>query len=68
MPNPKGHPESLEPHKLKSDRDEPLTKTVTVRITESTHDRLQQLGDEKAEFCRDAINQALDERDRQDKS
>lgn len=63
MPNPKGKPENLEPHKFKSDRDKSLTEQLNIKITKETSERLQQLGDEKAEFCRDAINKALDERD-----
>ncbi|MDZ7959195.1 MAG: hypothetical protein RMY34_15165 [Aulosira sp. DedQUE10] len=62
MPNPKGHPESLEPHKFKSGGDEPLTEQLNIRIPRSLHQRLQQLYD-KAEFCRDAIKKALDEHD-----
>lgn len=44
-----------------------LSADSTIRITKETSDRLRQLGDEKAEFCMDGINKALDERDRQDK-
>jgi hypothetical protein len=62
MPNPKGKPENLEPHKFKSDRDESLTEKLSIRITKTTNEQLKELGDEKAEFCRNAINQALDER------
>ncbi|WP_017654635.1 hypothetical protein [Fortiea contorta] len=62
MPNPKGHPESLEPYKFKSDRDKSLTEQLNIRITKETSEQLKELGDEKAEFCRDAINKALEER------
>ncbi|MEA5620522.1 hypothetical protein VB711_22160 [Cronbergia sp. UHCC 0137] len=64
MPNPKGHPKSLEAYKLKTDRDEPLTGKLTIRITKSMEDKLQGLGDKKAEFCRGAIKKALDDCDK----
>jgi hypothetical protein len=62
MPNPKGKPENLEPHQFTTDRGEPLVRNLAIRIDETTYQRLQQLHD-KAEFCRDAIKKALDERD-----
>ena len=63
MPNPKGKPDKLEPHKFKSDRNEPLTGKLTLRLPASILSRLDELGDDKAEFCRNAIKKALDERD-----
>ncbi|RAM50336.1 MAG: hypothetical protein C6Y22_17180 [Hapalosiphonaceae cyanobacterium JJU2] len=35
MPNPKGKPENLQP--LSTDREEPLTKTLTIRVSESMY-------------------------------
>jgi hypothetical protein len=58
MPNPKGNPDSLTP--FTTDRDEPLIKKLTVRITESMENELNKLGDNKAEFVRGAIQEKLD--------
>ncbi|MEA5621102.1 hypothetical protein VB711_25185 [Cronbergia sp. UHCC 0137] len=59
MPNPKGNPKTLKP--ITTDRDEPLTRQVAIRVTEAVYQALQSLGDKKAEFCRDAIKKALDD-------
>jgi phage terminase Nu1 subunit (DNA packaging protein) len=58
MPNPKGNPENL--IKLVTDRDEPLTETVTIRVPASIKQKLKSL-DNHAEFCRQAIYKALSE-------
>jgi hypothetical protein len=61
MPNPKGNPD-IKQHGFTTDRNEPLTSKLTLRITKSMEDKLQALGEEKAEFCRNAIQKALEER------
>lgn len=58
MPNPKGNPENL--IKLVTDRDEPLTETLTIRIGKPMKQKLKSL-DNYAEFCRQAIAKALRE-------
>jgi hypothetical protein len=40
MPNPKGKPENLEPHKFKSDREKSLTEQLNIKITKETSERL----------------------------
>lgn len=58
MPNPKGNPESLKP--IKSEREEPLTTTLSFRVTESMKEEVK-AKDDPPEFCRRAIQKALDE-------
>jgi hypothetical protein len=58
MPNPKGNPESLEP--FTTDRDEPLVKQISLRVSVSMHDKLKSL-ENYPEFCRQAIDKALSE-------
>jgi len=58
MPNPRGTPENLQP--ISSDREEPLAKQIAVRITESMAKKLDELGDKKPEFVREAIQEKLD--------
>jgi hypothetical protein len=60
----KGGNPNIKDHGFTTDRDEPLKGKLTLRLPESIMERLEELGDEKAEFCRDAIKKALDERDR----
>ncbi|GAA6614415.1 hypothetical protein [Scytonema sp. NUACC26] len=60
MPNPKGNPESLEPYKLTTNRQEPLTAKLTVRITQSMMDKLKSINS-YPDFVRNAIQKALDE-------
>lgn len=62
MPNPKGNPD-IKHHGFTTDRTEPLTSKLTLRITKSMEDELQALGTDKAEFCRNAIQKALEERE-----
>ncbi|MEH2055326.1 MAG: hypothetical protein V7K97_03945 [Nostoc sp.] len=57
MPNPKGNPESLEP--IKSNREEPLTTTISFRATESMKEEVK-AQDDPPEFCREAIQEKLD--------
>ncbi|MBD2611520.1 hypothetical protein H6G94_09585 [Nostoc punctiforme FACHB-252] len=57
MPNPKGNPESLKP--IKSDREEPLTQNLNFRVTEKMKEEVK-AQDDPPEFCRRAIQEALD--------
>ena len=57
MPNPKGNPESLKP--FTTDREEPLTERLNLRITKTMKEEVQQQED-PPEFCRRAIQKALD--------
>ncbi|MEH2175683.1 MAG: hypothetical protein V7K53_11375 [Nostoc sp.] len=61
MPNPKGNPENLKP--LKSDREEPLTQNLNFRVTEKMKEEVK-AQDDPPEFCREAIQKALDEKKR----
>ncbi|HLO86881.1 MAG TPA: hypothetical protein VK203_18025 [Nostocaceae cyanobacterium] len=62
MSNPKGNPDNLKP--FTTDRDEPLVERLNIRITKSMSDKLNAFGDKKAEFCREAINKALEEHEK----
>ncbi|MBH8561428.1 hypothetical protein I8748_04410 [Nostoc sp. CENA67] len=57
MPNPKGKPENLQP--FTTDREEPLTERLNLRITKTMKEEVQQQED-PPEFCRRAIQEALD--------
>ena len=59
MPNPKGTPENLKP--IKSEREEPLTEKMNLRMTKSMKEEVQQQ-DNPPEFCREAIQKALYEK------
>jgi hypothetical protein len=65
MPNPKGHPESLKP--FTTDRDEPLTEKMNIRMTKTMKAEVQQQ-ENPPEFCRQAIQKALDEQKQSDES
>ncbi|MDZ7956532.1 MAG: hypothetical protein RMY34_01260 [Aulosira sp. DedQUE10] len=65
MPNPKGKPENLQP--MKSEREEPLTEQVNLRVSKSMKEKIQQQED-PPEFCRQAIQKALDEHKKSDES
>jgi len=58
MPNPKGKPENLQP--MKSEREEPLTEQVNLRVSKSMKEKIQKK-ENPPEFCREAIQKALDE-------
>ncbi|BAY22305.1 hypothetical protein NIES2100_20680 [Calothrix sp. NIES-2100] len=58
MPNPKGNPENLK--KFVTDRDEPLTQRMNLRISKGMKEELS-TKDNPPEFCRQAIQKALDE-------
>ncbi|MBE9053066.1 hypothetical protein IQ243_22105 [Nostocales cyanobacterium LEGE 11386] len=57
MPNPKGNPENLKP--IKSERDQPLTEYIHLRVTKEMKEEVQQQ-DDPPEFCRQAIQEKLD--------
>ncbi|MDZ7958916.1 MAG: hypothetical protein RMY34_13710 [Aulosira sp. DedQUE10] len=57
MPNPKGNPENFEP--IKSERDNPLTEYLHLRITKEMKEEVKSK-DDPPEFCRRAIQEALD--------
>ncbi|MBN3946321.1 MAG: hypothetical protein HWQ38_07445 [Nostoc sp. NMS7] len=57
MPNPKGNPENLKP--IKSDREEPLTEYLHLRVTKEMKEELK-AKDDPPEFCRQAIQEKLD--------
>ena len=59
MPNPKGNPESLEEHKLTTNRDDPLTETLTIRVSKLMKAEIKSQPD-PAEFVRGAIQEKLD--------
>jgi SpoVK/Ycf46/Vps4 family AAA+-type ATPase len=59
MPNPKGNPENLK--KFTTDRDEPLTEKMNLRMTKTMKEEVQQQ-DDPPEFCRRAIQEALDKK------
>lgn len=61
MPNPKGNPQNFEP--IKSNRDEQLTEQLNFRVTKEMKEEVKAKND-PPEFCRRAIQKALDE-DRQ---
>ncbi|BAY20998.1 hypothetical protein NIES2100_07420 [Calothrix sp. NIES-2100] len=64
MPNPKGNPESLQP--IQSDREKPLTTTLSFRCTEEMKEEVKAKED-PPEFCRRAIQEAL-EKDKSNQS
>ncbi|MEH2072363.1 MAG: hypothetical protein V7K47_30145 [Nostoc sp.] len=57
MPNPKGNPQNLQP--IKSNREESLTERINLRITKTMKEDLS-TKDDPPEFCRRAIQEALD--------
>ncbi|BAZ51818.1 hypothetical protein NIES4103_44760 [Nostoc sp. NIES-4103] len=62
MPNPRGNPESLKP--FTTDREEPLTEKMNIRMTKTMKQEVQQQ-ENPPEFCRQAIQKALDEQNKQ---
>ncbi|AUB39808.1 hypothetical protein LC653_20575 [Nostoc sp. CHAB 5784] len=57
MANPKGNPENLK--KFTTDREEPLTEKMNIRMTKTMKEEVQQQ-DNPPEFCREAIQEKLD--------
>ncbi|WP_026100317.1 hypothetical protein [Fortiea contorta] len=64
MPNPKGHPESLKP--FTTDREKPLEEKLSFRVTKEMKQEVQQQ-ENPPEFCREAIQKALDEQKKSSK-
>jgi len=59
MPNPKGNPQNFEP--IRSGRDEPLDGKLSFRVTKTMEDEVK-AQENPPEFCREAIQKALDEK------
>ncbi len=59
MTKNKGKPENLKP--FTTDREEPLTERLNLRITKTMKEEVQQQ-DDPPEFCREAIQKALDDK------
>ncbi|MBH8563324.1 hypothetical protein I8748_14205 [Nostoc sp. CENA67] len=57
MPNPKGKPENLPIYPAKGE--EPLEDNLSFRVTKSMKEEVK-AHDDPAEFCRRAIQEALD--------
>lgn len=53
----KGNPDNLQP--LSPKGDEPLTKQISFRVTESVYNEVKQK-DDPSQFCRDAVTEKLD--------
>ncbi|QSJ14318.1 hypothetical protein JYQ62_20580 [Nostoc sp. UHCC 0702] len=62
MANPKGNPQNFEP--IKSTRDKPLTEKMNIRMTQEMKEAVKAQED-PPEFCRQAIQKALDEQNKQ---
>ncbi|HEY9802130.1 MAG TPA: hypothetical protein V6D25_17340 [Leptolyngbyaceae cyanobacterium] len=58
MPNRKGNPENLEP--IQPKHEEPMTANISFRCTEAMKEAVKAQED-PPEFCRRAIQKALDE-------
>ncbi len=58
MPNPKGHPESLENYKFKTTRKEPCTAQISVRIPPSLKAQLKNV-DNWQELVRETLEKAV---------
>ncbi|MEH1904223.1 MAG: hypothetical protein V7L04_23125 [Nostoc sp.] len=61
MPNPEGNP-NIKKYGFKTDRDEPLTERIAIRVTKSMAEKIKAI-DNYPEFCRQALNEALDKLD-----
>ncbi|BAZ51130.1 PAS/PAC sensor hybrid histidine kinase [Nostoc sp. NIES-4103] len=59
MPNPKGNPE-IKKHGFKTDRDESLTESLTIKVTKSMLEKLKSI-DNYRDKCRQAITRMIDE-------
>jgi hypothetical protein len=59
MPNVRGTPENLEPGKRKGD--EPLTDQLSFRVSKEMKEEVK-AQDDPPEFCREAIQKALDQK------
>lgn len=58
MPNPKGNPQNFEPAQPKGDK--PLTDQLSFRVSKEMKEEVK-AKDDPPEFCRQAIQKALDE-------
>ncbi|MFB2772945.1 hypothetical protein ACE1AT_27290 [Pelatocladus sp. BLCC-F211] len=58
MPNPHGNPE-IKKHGFKTDRDEPLTERIAIRVTKTMADKIKSI-ENYPEFCRRVLQEALD--------
>lgn len=58
MPNPHMGPDW--PHRFRTDREDPLTQHLQLKIGREMESRLTALGQQKNEFIREAIASALD--------
>ncbi|MEH2067251.1 MAG: hypothetical protein V7K47_03615 [Nostoc sp.] len=58
MPNPEGNPD-IKKYGFKTDRDEPLTERISLRVTKSMAQRMKAI-DNYPEFCRQVLQEALD--------
>ena len=61
MANPKGNPQNFQPVKPKGE--EPLTANLSFRVSESMKQEVKSQ-DDPADFCRRAIQKALDEQNK----
>ena len=59
MPNPKGHPESLENYKFKTTREEPCTAQISIRIPPSLKAQLKNV-DNWQEEVRECLQKMVD--------
>ncbi|WP_026732492.1 hypothetical protein [Fischerella sp. PCC 9605] len=64
MPNPHGNPE-IKKYGFKTDRKESLSAKLTLRIPQSMLDKIKAI-DNYPDFCRQALQKALDELDQLD--
>jgi hypothetical protein len=55
----RGNP-NIKNHGFKTDRDEPLIEKMNIRMTKTMKEKIQQQ-ENPPEFCRQAIQKALDE-------
>lgn len=60
MPNPHMGPNW--PYRFKTDRSDPLTQNLQVKIGKKMESELKSMGDQKSEFIRQAITAALEAR------
>ncbi|QSJ19000.1 hypothetical protein JYQ62_09810 [Nostoc sp. UHCC 0702] len=58
MPNPKGNPQNFEPAQPKGEK--PFTDQLSFRVTKEMKEEVKAHND-PADFCRRAIQKALDE-------
>lgn len=65
MPNPKGNPQNLKP--APSDREIKLTEQLNFRVTQEMKQEVKAQED-PPEFCRQAIQKALDEQKKSSES